>query len=128
MRSYEERYGTGKEYTSNIKKARIEKNELTFAECSFAVLVKKSGHKVRTGMEQRDAAIVTGARGATTILFKKDLLVFPAFERNVKKDFPKASDQKMRLLKPQKDDTIVVVGSDNSAKKRNMVHWRRPGP
>lgn len=104
------------EYTSNIKKARIEKNELTFAECSFAVLVKRSGHKVRTGMEQRDAAIVAGARGATTILFKKGLLVFPAVERNVKRDFPKASDQIARLLKPQEDDTIIVVSSDDPAK------------
>lgn len=104
------------EYTSNIKKARIEKNELTFAECSFAVLVKRSGHKVRTGMEQRDAAIVAGARGATTILFKKGLLVFPAVERNVKRDFPKASDQIVRLLKPQEDDTIIVVSSDDPAK------------
>jgi len=105
-----------KEYTSNIKKARIEKNELTFAECSFAVLVKRSGHKVRTGMEQRDAAIVAGARGATTILFKKGLLVFPAVKRNMKKDFPKASDQIMGLLKPQEDDTIIVVSSDDPAK------------
>jgi predicted transcriptional regulator len=105
-----------KEYGSNIKKTRIEKNELTFAEYSFAVLVKKSGHKVRTGMEQRDAAIVAGASGATTILFKNGLLVFPSVERNLKKDFPKASNQIARLLKPQEDDTIIVVSSDNIAK------------
>ena len=104
------------EYGSIIKKTRIEKNELTFAEYSFAVLVKKSGHKVRTGMEQRDAAIVAGARGATTILFKKGLLVFPAVDRNLKKDFPKASNQIARLLKPQEDDTIIVVSSDDLAK------------
>lgn len=105
-----------KEYGSIIKKTRIEKNELTFAEYSFAVLVKKSGHKVRTGMEQRDAAIVAGARGATTILFKKGLLVFPAVDRNLKKDFPKASNQIARLLKPREDDTIIVVSSDDLAK------------
>ena len=104
------------EYQSIVKKTRIEKNELTFAEYSFAVLVKKSGHKVRTGMEQRDAAIVAGARGATTILFKKGLLVFPAVDRNLKRDFPEASNQIARLLKPQEDDTIIVVSSDDLAK------------
>jgi predicted transcriptional regulator len=103
------------EYGSLIKKTRIEKNELTLAEYSFAVLIKKSGHKVRTGMEQRDAAIVAGARGATTILFKKGLLVFPAVDRNLKV-FPKASDQIARLLKPQEDDTIIVVSSDDLAR------------
>jgi predicted transcriptional regulator len=104
------------EYQSIVKKTRIEKNELTFAEYSFAVLVKKSGHKVRTGMEQRDAAIVAGARGATTILFKKGLLVFPAVDRNLKRDFPEASNQIARLLKPQEDDTIIVVSSDDITK------------
>ena len=104
------------EYQSIVKKTRIEKNELTFAEYSFAILVKKSGHKVRTGMEQRDAAIVAGARGATTILFKKGLLVFPAVDRNLKRDFPEASNQIVRLLKPQEDDTIIVVSSDALAK------------
>ena len=104
------------EYRSIIKKTRIEKNELTFAEYSFAVLVEKSGHKVRTGMEQRDAAIMAGAKGATTILFKKGQLVFPAVDRKVKEDFPKASDQIVRLLKPQEDDTIIVVSSDDPAK------------
>jgi len=104
------------EYQAIVKKTRIEKNELTFAEYNFAVLVKKSGHKVKTGMEQRDAAIVAGARGATTILFKKGLLVFPAVDRNLKRDFPEASNQIARLLKPQEDDTIIVVSSDDITK------------
>jgi predicted transcriptional regulator len=109
------------EYGSIIKKTRIEKNELAFGEYSYAVLVKKSGHKVRTGMEQRDAAIVAGARGATTILFKNGQLVFPAVDRNLKKDFPKASDQITRLLKPKEDDTIIVVSSDNLAKAEHAA-------
>jgi predicted transcriptional regulator len=104
------------EYRSIIKKTRVEKNELTFAEYSYAVLITKSGHKVRTGMEQRDAAIMAGAKGATTILLKKGQLVFPATDRNVKEDFPKASDQIVRLLMPQEDDTIIVVSSDDPAK------------
>jgi predicted transcriptional regulator len=104
------------EYRSVIKKTRVEKNELTFAEYSYAVLVKKSGHKVKTGMEQRDAAIVAGARGATTILLKKGQLVFPAVDHNLERDFPRAADQIARLLKPQEDDTIIVVSSDDLAK------------
>jgi len=108
-------------YRSIIKKTRVEKNELAFGEYSYAVLVKKSGHKVRTGMEQRDAAIMAGARGATTILLKNGQLVFPAVDRNLKKDFPKASDQITRLLKPKEDDTIIVVSSDNLAKAEHAA-------
>lgn len=103
-------------YRSTVSKVRIGKNELTFAEYSFAVLVKNSGHKVKTGMEQRDSAIVAGAKGATTLLLQKGQLVFPEFDRNVKRDFPKASEQITRLLKPQENDTIIVVSSDTVAK------------
>jgi hypothetical protein len=104
------------EYRSLIRKVRIEKNELAFADYSFAALVKNSGHKVKTGIEQRDAAVMAGAKGATTMLLQKGQLVFPSVSRNLRSDFPKASDQIMRLLKPQENDAIVVVSSEDSKK------------
>jgi DNA-binding transcriptional regulator PaaX len=104
------------EYRSTIKKVRIEKNELTFADHSFAILVRNSGHKVKTGIEQRDAAIMAGAKGATTILFQNGHLIFPSVDRNIKKDYSKASDQIMHLFKPQENDTVIVVSSDSSTK------------
>jgi predicted transcriptional regulator len=104
------------EYRSMIRKVRIEKNELAFADYSFAALVKNSGHKVKTGIEQRDAAVMAGAKGATTMLLQKGQLVFPSVSRNLRSDFPKASDQIMRLLKPQENDAIVVVSSEDSKK------------
>ena len=107
------------EYRSMIRKVKIEKNELAFADYSFAVLVKNSGHKVKTGIEQRDAAVMAGAKGATTMLFQKGQLVFPSVTRNLRRDFPKASDQIMHLLKPQDNDAIVVVSSEDSRKAEN---------
>jgi predicted transcriptional regulator len=105
-----------KDYQSTIKKVKIEKNELTFADHNVAILVKNSGDKVKTGMEQRDAAVMAGAKSATTILFKKGRLVFPSPIRDVDKDFPKAATQIVKLLKPQDNDVIVVVSSESSGK------------
>jgi DNA-binding MarR family transcriptional regulator len=102
-----------KEYRSTIKKIGIEKNELTFADHNVAVLVKNRGQKVQTGMEQRDAAVMAGAKSATTILFREGRLVFPSTIREVDKDFPKASAQIVKLLEPQENDAIVVVSSDS---------------
>jgi predicted transcriptional regulator len=64
------------QYRSAIKKARIEKNELTLTDYNYAVLVKNSAQKVKTAIEQRDAAVMAGARNATTIVCKKGRLYF----------------------------------------------------
>jgi len=46
------------------ERAEIGKTELTTAEYNYGFLVKNSGHKVKSGIEQRDAAIMGGARRA----------------------------------------------------------------
>jgi predicted transcriptional regulator len=105
-----------KEYKSNLKKTTIEKNELAFAEFNVAVLIRKKAGTVNSGMEQRDAAVIAGAKGATTVLFKKNRLVFPSSETNVAKGSPKASSQIMKLLKPEENDAIIIASSDNMKK------------
>jgi predicted transcriptional regulator len=106
-------------YDSTVRKVRIEKNELTFAEYSYAVLVKNSGGKVKTGIEQRDAAIMAGAKGATTMLFRDGQLIFPAFSGSVKKNFPRALGQITSLFRPKENDAVIVVSSDTVAKAEN---------
>jgi hypothetical protein len=78
--------------------------------------VRKSASHVSTGMEQRDAAVMAGARGATTVLFRTGRLVFPSSDNDVARDSPQASSQMLRLLKPEGGDTIIVVSADNSRK------------
>jgi predicted transcriptional regulator len=102
-----------KEYKSALKKIEIRKSELALAEYSSAILIKNSGHKIRSGVEQRDAAVKAGARGATTIIFKEGRLIIPSVSSNMTNDFPQAADQIIRLLKPGENDAIVI-GSGNS--------------
>ena len=106
------------EYQSVIKTVEIPKNELTFDGFNFAVLVKKRAHRVRSGMEQRDAAVMAGSRGATTVLFSKGRLTFPSTNSDLARDFPKASRQINRLLTPDEGDAIIIVSSDNSRKAK----------
>jgi len=104
------------EYSSVMTKVKMGKNELTLADHSFAVLVKNSGHKVESGMEQRDAAIVTGAKSVTTMMFKKGCLIIPSVSKNVTHDFPNASEQIIKLLNPKENDAIVISSADNPRK------------
>lgn len=98
------------------RKVDIGKSELTLADYNFAVLVKNHGHKVKSGIEQRDAAIVIGAKGATTIMLKGRRLIIPSVSDDVAKDFPEAAKSMVRLLQPEENDVIVVGSADSSVR------------
>jgi len=95
------------------KKVKLEKSKLTLADCNIAVLIKGCGDQVKTGVEQRDAAVLTGAKGATTLLFKNQRLIQPGISENLARDFPAAFDQITKRLKLE-DNDAVVVGSANT--------------
>jgi predicted transcriptional regulator len=102
-----------KEYATIVKKVEIQRNELAFGRYNFAILIKDHGHKVKSGIEQRDAAVMAGAKAATTMLFKKGRLIFPSTDSNVAKDFPKASNMILDLLKLEENDVVIIASSDN---------------
>ena len=104
-----------KEYESIIKKTKIEKNELTLTEYNYAALVRNGASKVKAGIEQRDAAIIAGAKSATTVVCRNGRLVFPSPNREMN-NYLKASTQIQNILKPKENDAIVIVGSDKSEK------------
>jgi len=95
------------------KKVKLEKSKLTLADCNIAVLIKGCGDQVKTGVEQRDAAVLTGAKGATTLLFKNQRLIQPGISENLARDFPAAFDQITKRLRLE-DNDAVVVGSANT--------------
>ena len=82
----------------------------------MAVLIKKCGSKVRIGMQQRDAAIMAGAEGATTLVVKDRKIILPGVSDDVAKDYPVAYRQIVELLKPEYDD-VVVVGTGETKEK-----------
>lgn len=104
-----------KEYSSVVKKVKIGKSELSNAEHNFAVLVRDQGHKLKSGMDQRDAAVMVGAKNATTMVFKDGKLIIPSVTNDVFKDFPRAANQ-LRILHPTEMNVIIIVGADSSEK------------
>lgn len=94
------------------KKVEIGRCELIKAKHNFAVLAKNCGHKISTGMEQRDAAVKIGAKGAVTIIFKDGRLMIPAVCEDFSRDYPSAAKQIAMLLQPEENDVIVICGAD----------------
>jgi len=100
------------------KRVEIERTPLTTAEYNYAFLVKNSGHKVKSGIEQRDAAIMGGARRAVVIVSKNGHLMIESVSKSIENDFPEASNKIFKDLKPEENDVIVIAGADSPLKAK----------
>jgi DNA-binding MarR family transcriptional regulator len=89
-------------------------NELTQAPFNVAVLVRGYIGKVESGLEQRDAAVKAGAKGAVTIMFKDNRLIIPSVSMDLERDYPVAFRDIMRLMKPVEGDVIIVSSANTS--------------
>lgn len=96
------------------RRARIEEAKLMPTAFNSAILVKNSGDKVKSGIEQRDAAVRVGAKGVTTIIFKNGRLIIPSVCDDLSKNYPEIAEKLIALLQPEENDVIVVAGADSS--------------
>lgn len=95
------------------KKMEIGNCGLVDAKYSFAVLAKDCGHKIKSGIEQRDAAIKVGAKGVVTIIYKSGRLTIPSVNMDFAGDFPKTAEHILKVLQPQENDVIIISGADS---------------
>src|SRR5208283_1858365 len=100
------------------KRVEIPKTELNESEFNFAFLVKNSGQKVRSGIDQRDAAIIAGALKALVIVFKDGHLRIESVSNSVEKDYPKAASQILKELTPEDNDSIIIAGADSALRAK----------
>jgi hypothetical protein len=83
--------------------------------------LKQYGHTIKSGLEQRDAAIKLGAKGATTLLFINAELVMPSSTNyNSLQTEHEISKLLTTRLKPEEGDAIII-GSDDIHKKRAEI-------
>ena len=94
------------------RKAMLGKNELTFATHNVAVLVKGRSENVKKGLEQRDAAVRAGARGATTLIFRDNRLLLPAISRDISEAYPRAFRQITSLMDLKEQDVVIISCAD----------------
>lgn len=95
----------------------LSKCAITLGKYNYAVLVKHMSSAIRSGIEQRDAAIKMGASGATTLLFKENKFLIPRIDYDALKDDHHLSEQLIENLHP-KDGDVLIIGSDNRSKKK----------
>ena len=89
----------------------IPKYSVTLGKFNHVVLLKQFGFAIKSGIEQRDAAIKMGATGATTLLFKDDKFVIPGTAKyDSLADEPRIAKFLVKKLKPE-DGDVIIIGS-----------------
>lgn len=97
---------------SIIKIQKVEAGKLAVGKYAVAVLVRDAGNKVRHGVEQRDAALIAGATGATTIVCRGGKLRAPTISEDLEKDYPQLARRLLSVFEPKNNDVIVVGSAD----------------
>ena len=103
------------------KRAEIGQTELTNTKQNYAFLTKNKGHKVKSGIEQRDAAIVAGAVGAVVVVSKEGHLTIESISRRLERQFPEAARQIQKIFEPKDNDCVVLVGAESLSKAKQAA-------
>ena len=100
------------------KRVEIPRSELSESDFNFAFLVKNSGQKVKSGIDQRDAAIIAGARKALVIVFRNGHLWIESVSDCIENLYPNAASLFLKELAPAENDVIIVAGADSALKAK----------
>jgi predicted transcriptional regulator len=109
----------GKELFSDLRSklsagVEVPSSSLTVGSVSIGILVRNAANAVRSGMEQRDMAIKSGATGATTLIYSGNKLSLPTREERISETMPKLHDKLVAQFKPKENDVIIVGCGENS--------------
>jgi len=91
----------------------VPSSPLTVGHFNVAVLVRGKADAIKHGLEQRDVAIMAGAKGATTLVFSKNKLTMPsAHEEDVFKCNAIIRNLLLSKLSPKEGDVIIIGSAD----------------
>lgn len=90
----------------------IRGGEFTLSQYNAASLVRNYSRKVKDGMQFRDAAIVAGAFGATTLIFHHRKLTFPDNTELT----AETVQYLIREFNPQENDILIIATAETEQK------------
>lgn len=107
-------YNSLRSKLSEVRK--VDARQLALDKVTAALLIRRSGRRVRRGIEQRDAAVKAGATGACTLVFKNLQFLMPMSENEEWKltlDDELYQDLKI-TFNPKENDVVVISSGQNN--------------
>jgi hypothetical protein len=100
----------------------LPRSQVALAKYNYAVLLREFGFAVRSGIEQRDAAIKMGATGATTLLYHDGRFAMPDDGRQDPLKKEQALKKELaEMLKPQEGDVVIIGSAERGMKVAELA-------
>jgi hypothetical protein len=96
----------------------VPKSSITIGDHNYAILVRDSLSLLKNGIEQRDAAVKSGALGATTLYFKDNKLQMLGIPDDTFIVDPSLQKLLIEELRPQENDVIIIASAKEATLAR----------
>lgn len=108
----------GKKFSDQIQKiilkeCSIKKCSLITGKNNHAIILKDYAFAIKSGLEQRDYAVMYGSSGCITILFHENRFVFPREDTDCFSNDEKTKKHLLESLEPKEGDVIIVSSSND---------------
>ena len=95
---------------------RIPKCSIAVGKFNYAILLKQLSLAIKSGIEQRDAAIKVGGMGATTLLFRKGKFMMPITNYDSLRKEPQVYRLLIEKLSPEDGDVVIIASHDKDGR------------
>jgi hypothetical protein len=106
---------------------KLNKSKITPSKYNHALILKNYSNAIKTGLEQRDYAILYGSSGCMTLLYRNDQFVFPGEDRDCLEDDLNIRAKLYENLNPEEGDVIIISSSDDpfvaEVSAKNSALW-----
>ena len=90
----------------------VKKCEIAQGKYNHAIIVKDFSTLIGNGMQQRDYAILYGARGATTLVYRNGQFVFPRGKSDMLFDDLETMNYLVKKLNPSNGDVVIIASAN----------------
>ena len=95
------------------RECQIKKCKMTPSKFNHVILLRNYSNKIKSGLEQRDYAILYGATGVITLLFRNGKFVFPSDEKVALVNDNQNKNKLDESLKPKNGDVIIIASAND---------------
>ena len=96
------------------RECQVKKCNLIPGKNNHAIILKDYAFAIKSGLEQRDFAILYGSSGCITMLFHENKFVFPGNDNNCFHDDKKTEKFLINNMDPEEGDVIIISSSNDS--------------
>ena len=122
----------GKKFSENLtkvlpKECKLTKCKIAPKKFNHAIILKGYSSSIKTGLEQRDYAILYGSSGCITLLYKNNRFVFPGEDIDCLSNDQDTRKKIVENLHPEEEDVIIISSSDDpfvsEVSAKNSALW-----